>query len=743
MALPLLLGAAKGLLSNTTKSVVKKKAASTAKKFVTGKGKDKKKGGSLVKKGSSTESSTKAKVKPTQKYAGGVSSSGGSSGVPKAEVSSGSSNVSYEKLTQQLDNIVGLTSSLDKAFKGQYDQKKKESKKKDKAAQKAKREGREATLEGGSSRSGAIGGSILGVAKKFNIFNFLLNTLMGGLAVLFLKNFESIKSFFTEFGEAFNNKMNLLRWGLMAFNKPISAATRTVAKVFTPLLKKLGGGLKKGITGIGKIVGNGLKNLGLGIFNFAKKMHQAVKTAATSGAKGAAKGAAKSAARSGTKGATNAAAKSLRSGPASSAATKTFGKTGAKRLGLFSKAFKRIPIIGSLISIGIDLAMGETLDRAIVGSIGGALGGTIGAAIGTGLIPIPFLGTAIGGFVGAGLGDFFAKKLYSDFASNLTGQGLSPLGDTELTPEEIRKRGKIKIGDTIIRNGQTMVWNGMKFVTPQQYQQQTGKSPNATTTSTQANGTGPIDMGADVNAKLKKMAEYAMQAGFTKEQAKIMAAIAGGESTFNNRAHNPNRATGDNSYGLWQINMIDEIGVERRRQLGLSSNEDLFDPVTNARAAKAIFDSQGFTAWGAYKDGNAAKYMNAAKALDLSGTTSAPQVTPTRNVIPGMTVPQNPFVLKDAYGNPLSDIGKSETPSSPQITPTISPAAHSSPVESKASYEGGGSQTVTIPYPVGGGQESPMMGGSSGGVAMMGGSTRALVNSYYKSKLIGFLYKQG
>tara|TARA_B100001142_G_scaffold72428_1_gene73194 strand:+ start:5120 stop:7294 length:2175 start_codon:yes stop_codon:yes gene_type:complete len=724
MALPLLLGAAKGLLSNTTKSVVKKKAASTAKDFVTGKGKDKKKGGSLIKKGSSTESSTKAKVKPTQKYAGGVSSSGGPSGVPKAEVSSGGSNVSYEKLTQQLDNIIGLTSSLDKAFKGQYDQKKKESKKKDKEAQKAKREGREATLEGGSSRSGAIGGSILGAAKKFNIFNFLLNTLMGGLAVLFLKNFESIKSFFTEFGEAFNNKMNLLRWGLMALNKPISAATRTVAKVFTPLLKKVGGGLKKGITGIGKFVGKGLKKLGLGIFNFAKKMHQAVKTAATSGAKSAAKSASKSAAKSGTRVATNSATKSgLRSATNPSlAAIKKFGKSGATRLSKFSKGIRGIPLVGSLIAIGIDLAMGETLDRAIVGAIGGSLGFSIGAAIGTGLIPIPFLGTAIGGFVGAGLGDFFAKKLYSNFASNLIGQGLSPLGDSGITEEQMKQKLKEQQDATaeIMKDDPRM-------------------NPDAVT---QANGTGPIDMGADVNAKLKKMAGYAMQAGFTKEQAKVMAAIAGGESTFDNTAHNNEGR--DNSYGLWQINMRGPLGPERRKQFGISSNEQLFDPVTNAKAAKAIFDSgQGFNAWGAYKDGNAAKYMNAAKSLDLSGTTSAPQVTPINkpltvpmDQIPGENAPQAEI---DEYFRRL-DAGEL---TGTQVSPTVSPTAQSSSVASRASYEGGGSQTVSVPYPVGGGQESPMMGGSSGGVTVMGGSTRSLVNSYYKSKLMGFLYKQG
>ena len=128
-------------------------------------------------------------------------------------------------------------------------------------------------------------------------------------------------------------------------------------------------------------------------------------------------------------------------------------------------------------------------------------------------------------------------------------------------------------------------------------------------------GTGPVDMGAEIGEKLRRAAQLAMDAGFTKEQAKIMAAIAGGESSFNNTAHNTKGA--DNSYGLWQINMLGAMGPERRRQLGLSSNDELFDPATNARAAKFIFDRQGFGAWGAYTDGNAGKYMNAAQAMQL------------------------------------------------------------------------------------------------------------------------------
>jgi hypothetical protein len=107
-----------------------------------------------------------------------------------------------------------------------------------------------------------------------------------------------------------------------------------------------------------------------------------------------------------------------------------------------------------------------------------------------------------------------------------------------------------------------------------------------------------------------------MAAGFTKEQAKTMAMIAGGESTFKNTAYNGEGA--DDSYGLWQINMKGAMGTERLKNLGLSSKADLYDPLTNAKAAKYIYDRQGFEAWGAYTNGDAArKYGNASAALKL------------------------------------------------------------------------------------------------------------------------------
>ena len=94
----------------------------------------------------------------------------------------------------------------------------------------------------------------------------------------------------------------------------------------------------------------------------------------------------------------------------------------------------------------------------------------------------------------------------------------------------------------------------------------------------------------------------AIEGGFTPEQARIMAAIAMAESGGVARALND--VGDDNSFGLWQINMIDvpdyKLGEERRAKLNLKTNDELYNPATNVRAAKMIFDEQGFEAWGAY-----------------------------------------------------------------------------------------------------------------------------------------------
>jgi Lysozyme like domain len=109
----------------------------------------------------------------------------------------------------------------------------------------------------------------------------------------------------------------------------------------------------------------------------------------------------------------------------------------------------------------------------------------------------------------------------------------------------------------------------------------------------------PSNNGSKLNGR--QVNDLALGAGFTASDARTMTQIAWGESGWNPRAHNPNSSTGDNSYGLWQINMLGSMGPSRRKALGLTSNEQLYDPATNARAARMIWKSQGFNAWSVYR----------------------------------------------------------------------------------------------------------------------------------------------
>ena len=103
---------------------------------------------------------------------------------------------------------------------------------------------------------------------------------------------------------------------------------------------------------------------------------------------------------------------------------------------------------------------------------------------------------------------------------------------------------------------------------------------------------------------VEKIRDLAVQAGFSPKDAGTMAAICKSESGGFTGAHNSTYP--DDSYGLCQINMLDEpgymLGAERRQKFGIGSNEALKDPLTNLKAAKQVFDSQGFGAWSDYKN---------------------------------------------------------------------------------------------------------------------------------------------
>lgn len=70
-------------------------------------------------------------------------------------------------------------------------------------------------------------------------------------------------------------------------------------------------------------------------------------------------------------------------------------------------------------------------------------------------------------------------------------------------------------------------------------------------------------------------------------------------------------------YGLWQIRW--PVHAANLRKIGITSPQQLYDPLLNAKAAKMIYESQGITAWSAFTDGKYKQFLPAAqKAAGIS-----------------------------------------------------------------------------------------------------------------------------
>jgi hypothetical protein len=90
--------------------------------------------------------------------------------------------------------------------------------------------------------------------------------------------------------------------------------------------------------------------------------------------------------------------------------------------------------------------------------------------------------------------------------------------------------------------------------------------------------------------------------GFEGKALKVAWAVVKKESNGRPLAFNGNVKTGDNSYGIFQINMIGGLGVARRDKFDLDSNKDLFDPVVNAQIAYYMSnEGSDWSSWGVGK----------------------------------------------------------------------------------------------------------------------------------------------
>ena len=100
----------------------------------------------------------------------------------------------------------------------------------------------------------------------------------------------------------------------------------------------------------------------------------------------------------------------------------------------------------------------------------------------------------------------------------------------------------------------------------------------------------------------RELVELLAAVGFEGKALKTAWAVVMRESRGRPVAHNKNASTGDNSYGLFQINMLGSMGVDRlakfQDKIGIKKVTDLFDPVANAKAA--YYMTAGGKDWGSW-----------------------------------------------------------------------------------------------------------------------------------------------
>jgi hypothetical protein len=103
-----------------------------------------------------------------------------------------------------------------------------------------------------------------------------------------------------------------------------------------------------------------------------------------------------------------------------------------------------------------------------------------------------------------------------------------------------------------------------------------------------------------------ELKELLSAVGFEGKALKQAWAIVKAESNSRPMAYNGNRKTGDSSYGIFQINMLGELGIDRKEKFDLKSNILLFDPVINAEIT--YYMTKGGTDWSSWSSLNGTRH---------------------------------------------------------------------------------------------------------------------------------------
>lgn len=108
-----------------------------------------------------------------------------------------------------------------------------------------------------------------------------------------------------------------------------------------------------------------------------------------------------------------------------------------------------------------------------------------------------------------------------------------------------------------------------------------------------------------------ELIELLKAVGFKGERLKTAWAVAKAESNGRPLAFNGNVNTGDSSYGVYQINMLQGLGPDRRKKFNLDHNADLFNPVVNAEIAFHMTKGGiNWSSWSSYNKGAHHKWLN-------------------------------------------------------------------------------------------------------------------------------------
>ena len=99
-----------------------------------------------------------------------------------------------------------------------------------------------------------------------------------------------------------------------------------------------------------------------------------------------------------------------------------------------TKILKRVPVVGGLLSFGLNMLLGDPPDQSFIKAAGTTLGSALGSGLGSFIFP--GVGTFIGGLIGGLIGEWLGARLYD----MLKGNDPKPPTDEEKRKLEMKRR---------------------------------------------------------------------------------------------------------------------------------------------------------------------------------------------------------------------------------------------------------------------------------------------------------------